>query len=269
MDHSDTISAFSPLLRHRALRMLLVASPGITAAVAILTATESNLAWVVVLNLSAGIIISSALFLAISMVARHIADERVQLAQATEQEVWRARAQRLSIHNGDTGLYADWYFRLRLQEETERSKRYGLHFAVLLVKPMGLHQDTELGTATAWFGEHIQRHLRRSDRPALLQDGSLGVVMPNTGHRAAREVLRRITAELAALEPKSGLACFPDDSTDVTQLLILASQNAAEQAKPGPAAASPRSAPHRRSPRKRRASTASEAASQPVSASSS
>ncbi len=237
METSDTISALSPLLRHRTLRMALVGAPGVTAAVGILTATESNLGLVVILNLAAGIIISSALFIAVSTVARRVADERVQLTQATEQEVWRARAQRFSIHNGDTGLYADWYFRLRLQEELERSKRYELHFAMLLVKPMGLHQDTELGTATGWFGEHIQRHLRRSDLPALLQDGSLGVVMPNTGRRAAREVQRRITAELASLDPKSGLACFPDDGADVTELTTAACQNTPQQAKTSPAPA--------------------------------
>lgn len=237
METSDTISALSPLLRYRALRMALVGAPGVTAAVGILTATESNLGLVVILNLAAGIIISSALFIAISTVARRVADERVQLAQVTEQEVWRARAQRFSIHNDDTGLYADWYFRLRLQEELERSKRYQLHFAMLLVKPMGLHQDTELGTATAWFGEHIHRHLRRSDLPALLQDGSLGVVMPNTGRRAAREVQGRINAELASLDPKSGLACFPDDGADVTELTTVACQNAPRQAKTSPAAA--------------------------------
>jgi GGDEF domain-containing protein len=230
----------TPLLQHRWLRVLLVAAPGLMAAVAILTATESSLGWVVALNLASAIIISSALFIAVSLAARRVADERVQLTQMTEQEIWRARAQRFSIHNDANGLYADWYFRLRLQEELERSQRYGLRFAVMIVKPIGVHQDVELETASVWFGEHIRRHLRRSDLPALLQDGSLGVIMPSTTPRAARDVQRRVAAELAPVEPQAGVGCFPEDGTEAPRLIAIATERCRR--------------PRRHYPRKRRPS---------------
>ena len=212
----------SPLWRYRWLRVFLIAAPGITAAAGILTSMESNLALVVALNTAAGVIISSALFVAVSIFARRVADERLELTRATGQEIWRARAVRFSIHHDSTGLYTDWYFRLRLQEELERAKRYSVRFALLVLRPIGLHVDAELTSAAGWFAEHIQRHLRRSDLPALLQDGSLAVIMPNTGRRAAATVQQRVTSELAAIEPQSGLACYPDDGEEVTALLDCA-----------------------------------------------
>lgn len=229
MQGSETLSAVSPLLRHRPLRVLLIAAPGIMATVAILTATESNLALAAVLNVAAGVVISSILFLAVAMVAHQVADERVDLAQATEQTIWRSRAERFSVYNDESGLYTDWYFRLRLREEIERSRRYGLHFAVLLVKPSGLHQEAEVQAASAWFGERIRRHLRRSDLPAFLQDGSLGVLMPNTGRRAAVALRHRVVKELAPVEPRAGLACFPTDGEAVSGLLKAAAHATAEE----------------------------------------
>ena len=134
----DPLSAIVPLLRYRALRVLLVAAPGVTAAVAILTATESNLAFVFVLNVAVGVIISSTVFLAVSLATREVGNERMNLARATEEGQWRARAQLISISNDETGLYADWYFHLRLQEEIARAVRYDTHFAVLIVTPFGV-----------------------------------------------------------------------------------------------------------------------------------
>lgn len=234
---NDALSAVSPLWRYRWLRVLLVAAPGITAAVGVLTAIEANLAFVVALNLAAGVIISSVLFVAVSVVARRVGDERIDLTRATEQEIWRARAMRFSIHHDNSGLYADWYFRLRLQEELERSKRYGVHFAVMLVKPIGLHADAEFVSAAGWFAEHLQRHLRRSDLPALLQDGHLAIIMPNTGHRAAATVQQRVAGELAPVEPQSGVACYPDDAEEITELLAAAVQRCHDEPGAGDAAA--------------------------------
>jgi GGDEF domain-containing protein len=226
---SNTLSAVSPLWRYRWLRVLLVAAPGLAAAVGVLTAMEGSLAFVVALNAAAGVIISSAMFLAVSLAARRVTEERLELTRATEQEVWRARAIRFSIHHDNSGLYADWYFRLRLQEELERSKRYGVRFAVMLVKPIGLHADAEFASAAGWFAEHLQRHLRKSDVPALLQDGHLAILMPNTARRAATSVQQRVASELASVEPHSGIACYPDDSQDIAELLHMASKRCQEE----------------------------------------
>lgn len=233
MEHDETLSSLIPALRHRMLRVLLIAAPGITAAVAILTSTESNLALVVVLNLAAGVIISSTIFIAVSVVSRQTADARVDLAHVADEGVWRARAQRFAIHSDETGLYADWYFRLRLQEEVERSRRYDLRFAVLLVKPLGL--GTEPQMASSWFGDNIRRYLRKSDLPALLQDGSLGVIMSNSARRAAQTVRGRIAKELKKMDPRISLICFPDDGQDIDSITKAVASAASPTARRGAA----------------------------------
>jgi GGDEF domain-containing protein len=257
---NDALSAVSPLWRYRWLRVLLVAAPGITAAVGVLTAMEANLGFVVALNLAAGVIVSSLLFVAVSIVARRVTDERLELTRATEQEIWRARATRFSIRDDNSGLYADWYFRLRLQEEVERAKRYGVRFALMIVKPIGLHTDTELLSPGSWFAEHLQRHLRRSDLPALLQDGSLGIIMPNTGHRAAATVQQRIAGELAKVEPHSGVACYPDDANTIALLLEVATKRCQEAPPGGRNGASAEEKPAAPKRRRKRAAVAATAA---------
>ena len=66
-----------------------------------LAAIFGNLALVVIVNLIAAAVVYTVLFIAVSSVARRVADERVQLTSATESEVWRARAQRFSVHDDD------------------------------------------------------------------------------------------------------------------------------------------------------------------------
>jgi GGDEF domain-containing protein len=224
----------TPLLRFRALRVLLVASPGITAGVAILTASESNLGLVIALNAAAGIVISSSLFLAISLAARQVTDEQVSLVRSAGEGLWRARAEIQSIRNGD-GFYTHWYLRLRLQEEVERARRYDEHFAVLAVKMLALHQENEL-TAGAWFTERIQRHLRKLDLAALLQDGTLVVLLPKTAPKGVATARKRLAKELAAMEPRIGFACYPEDGKEANELLNAAIRAAFEPAKADAAA---------------------------------
>jgi GGDEF domain-containing protein len=232
LERDAAVSALAPVLQHRPLRVLLIAAPGITAAVAILTALESDLVMAVILNVAVGIIMSSSLFLAVAMVARKAGEEREGLARAAEQGLWRGRLQRLSVENEETGFYNDWYFRLRLQEEIERSRRYKLHFALLVIKPLALHRDVEVQAKRKSLGERIRRHLRRSDLPALLTGGDMAILMPHTVREAAETVRRRLTKDLKLTEPQLGLACFPGDGEDASALLAVATDATIGQAMP-------------------------------------
>ena len=216
----DPLSAIVPLLRYRALWVLLVAAPGITAAVALVTATESNLALVFVLNVATGVVIFSTVFVAVSLAAREVGNERMNLARATEEGQWRARAQLISISNDETGLYADWYFRLRLQEEIDRAARYDTQFAVLIVTHLELHQDFEMEAASGSFGDAIRTHLRSSDLAALLRDGRLAVLLPHTSRQPLLK--SRLIKVLKSTNARVGLAFFPGDGTDAAGLLSAA-----------------------------------------------
>jgi GGDEF domain-containing protein len=214
-------------LRSRTVRIVLIATPAVVVMAAIFTAIGPNLVLGVVLSMVAGVIVASALFIAVDSIAREMADERLLFAHTLEAEQWHARAQRLSPQHHKNGrLYADWYFRLRLQEEVERAKRYNAPFTLLLAKKPGANGR---GRASEWLSTTVEQHLRRTDLPAVLRDGSLGIILPHTAHYKA--VCDRLTEALASANGCVGLALFPKDGEDASSLLRAADIAAGQAAR--------------------------------------
>jgi GGDEF domain-containing protein len=207
-------------------QLLLVVAPAVTTFVAILTASEPDPVIAVSLNVAAGIIISLALAIALSIVARQVADARMNLAQATGEGLWRARAQLLSIHDDESGLYVDWYLRLRIQEEIERSQRYDRSFAVIRIMASELRNASEQ-VESDWLSDELRNELRQSDIAALLKDGSIGIMLPGTDRSGAELVKSKLAGALASVSAKVGLACFPDDGKDAVALLTATEGDAA------------------------------------------
>lgn len=225
MERSKTASAVSPLLRNRMLRILLIAAPGIMGAAAVMTAAfDPGLGVSVVLNVAAGVIISSILFLAVSLAARQVADDRVSLAKAAEEGSWRARTRLLSIRHEENGLYSDWYFRLRLQEEVDRSARYGLRFTLVLGRPSFIHNELDARATSGLFYDGLRHRLRKSDLPAILKDGTLAILLPHTASGAP--IQQRLTKQLASTHLATGVASFPEDGDDVDGLIETAARSA-------------------------------------------
>jgi GGDEF domain-containing protein len=216
---AEALSAMAVVLRQRKLRLLLVAAPGITAAVAILTATESNLALTAVLNIAVAVIVSSVLFIVVSLSYRGVAEEKMELMRATQQGLWHARfGQLLPIRHTRTGLYSYWYFRLRIQEEIERSQRFGHPFVLVVAKP----EKLPAGEPDAWLGEGVHSFLRKTDLPALLRGGSLGVLLPHTEAKATGTFQKRLTTRLQPQALRIGVAEYPRDGADIDALLDAA-----------------------------------------------
>lgn len=234
MESNEPLSTILPLLRSRGLRVLLLAAPGVMGAVAILTiAMEPNAGVAIVLNVAVGVIISSALFLVVSFAAHRIADDRISLVKAGDEGHWKARTRLLAIQNDEDGLYTDWYFRLRIQEEIDRVNRYGTRFTLLLAQPAH-NLELDARATSGLFFDRVRRHLRRSDLPAILKDGSLAVMLPQTARDAA--VQRRLTKALSGGTAQVGVACFPGDGQQVEGLLEAAARDAEET---GPTASVP------------------------------
>lgn len=214
--------ALAPILRNPQIRLMLVIAPVTTTVVAVLSATESSLVISIILNAAAGLLFTATIVFLVGTVARGISDQRVAIAQAAEQGVWRARVQRLSIYNDETGLYNEWYFRLRFQEELERSRRHEQRCGLVLIESSALSCDAVRQEQEGWFGETIRSHLRKTDVAALLQDGQVAVLLPNVGRRAAQNLSRRLLEHLGFAEHQIGQASFPDDGQDLTALLNAA-----------------------------------------------
>ena len=224
MASNETASAVAPLLRNRGLRLLLIGAPAVMAAVAVLTAASGAAAGIAILaNGGAAVVISTALFYAVSMAAHRVADDRVSLAKAAEEGQWRARTKLVSIRNEEDGLYTDWYFRLRMQEEIDRSTRYDLHFTIVMGKATFVHNELDARATSGLFYDRLRNSLRKTDIPAILQDGSLAILLPHTMQGAPVE--QRIAKSLYVSNVEVGTACFPEDGQEIETILGAAANN--------------------------------------------
>jgi len=109
----------------------------------------------------------------------------------------------------DTGLYANWYFRLRVEEEIARAARYGQPFTVLRISA----QTPEVLESPRLA---LKGWLRAVDFAGDLGD-MLAVVLPNT-QRAGAAI---VTERLEGLVPDvvMHIAEYPVDGATLEQLL--------------------------------------------------
>ena len=97
--------------------------------------------------------------------------------------------ERLSIYDKESGLYADWYFGLRLDKEIARSRRYRQPFALLLIE----NNDGNLGEAVKQLVfRALDDTLRDTDIVAHLTDKRFAVLLTNTDARGALVATARI-----------------------------------------------------------------------------
>jgi GGDEF domain-containing protein len=127
-------------------------------------------------------------------------------------------AQRLVIYDRETGFYADWYFRLRLQEELARSRRFNHPCALILAESkrgrLGKEQEAELFKA-------ITRSFRGTDIVAHMGNLRFAVLLTNTPRQGA-EIARERLALSVGGGMDVGFACFPEDGDDWRSLVAAA-----------------------------------------------
>jgi hypothetical protein len=98
----------------------------------------------------------------------------------------------------DTGLLADWYFRLRLEEELARAQRYDQRFTLLRMDVAEGH------VAYDGIGSALRASLRGVDLAGTLGNTTC-VLLPNTDRISAAPVIDRLralspTGELTVVE---------------------------------------------------------------------
>jgi GGDEF domain-containing protein len=124
----------------------------------------------------------------------------------------------LAIYEAETGLCADWYFRLRLQEEVGRSRRTGQPFALLLAE--GRHKS---GTkAGARLVEGMAKTFRGTDIVGRLDDLRFGVLLIGADAKGAQAARDRFLSRLPGRDIRMRIATYPHDGEEWRALLEAA-----------------------------------------------
>jgi GGDEF domain-containing protein len=130
---------------------------------------------------------------------------------------------RKAIFDPETGLYAPWYFDLRVHEEIARADRYGELFLLLMVEPARGEFPPEQGEKIA---SHMRRGLRQTDLVSHLGGFRFVVLLPHAGEAAGSIVAERIRESLGRDLVSVSIACYPGDGNDFASLLGAARAHA-------------------------------------------
>lgn len=109
----------------------------------------------------------------------------------------------------ETGLLANWYFTLRVEEEIQRAKRYGQVFTIVTIPAAG-------GVLQRTVAEAVNGTLRATDLAGVTTDG-IALLLTHTSSTGAETVIAR----LATMLPEAGIrsAAFPVDGATSSELL--------------------------------------------------
>lgn len=160
------------------------------------------------------------------------------------------RISELVITDDLTGLYNARHFHELLEYEVARAKRYRSQVSLLFFDLDHFKQVNDTyghlvgSRMIAEVGHLIRRLIRSSDRAARYGGDEYVIVLPNTGKQGslavATKMLERLhdhefrsdTGEIIAITASFGVATYPDDAQDKTEL-IRAADAAMYEAKEG------------------------------------
>lgn len=170
-----------------------------------------------------------------------LADFAVQAAVAVENVQLHQEAERLSLTDAVTGTWNYRYFERRLEQELERSRRFGRLFALLLLdidhfKLVNDRHGHQLGDEVlVEMTRRITAIVRDIDTFARYGGEEFVLILPETnlvGGIAVAEKLRgAVAAEPFAVHPGGngvrltvslGVACYPEHATSTAELLHAA-----------------------------------------------
>jgi diguanylate cyclase (GGDEF)-like protein len=151
----------------------------------------------------------------------------------------KAMLTEVAISDPLTGLHNRRAFQARLAEETERTRRSGDSFALLMIdldhfKALNDRHGHPAGDAAlAAVAAVLRQELRSVDLPARLGGEEFGVLLPHSDQQAARIAAERLRAAIAAcpiihkgatltVTASVGVACYPDHADTDEELLRIA-----------------------------------------------
>lgn len=159
---------------------------------------------------------------------RDLAKRPGKEAQRMTQEADRGR--RLAIYNPATGLLAQWYFELRVDEEAARARRYGLSLVILTLAGTQADDSIErnpLGRGTDQTAAAVSRSVRGTDLVGTVGFSELAICLVHCDRAGAIPVIRRLMDVLGAGDWRLGIAVYPDDDFSGKDLIQVAQARSA------------------------------------------
>lgn len=146
-----------------------------------------------------------------------------------------------AITDGLTGLYNHRYFQDRLEEELERSQRYGQPTALLMIDLDDFKRYNDANghiagdVLLADLAKMIRRMVRKVDVVARYGGEEFAVILPATKRKGALIIANRLCQKVAsskfpnqevmpqkAITISMGLAVYPDDAKEKAKLIDMA-----------------------------------------------
>jgi GGDEF domain-containing protein len=139
------------------------------------------------------------------------------------------RGRKLAIYDPSTGLLAQWYFELRLDEELARGNRYGLPLVVITLEGEAANSES---AGTGGFGagtvaSAVAGAVRRTDLVSTIGFSQFAICLVHCNRAGAVPMIRRLMTVLGDGEWRIGIAVHPDDDCSAKELLSLATRRAA------------------------------------------
>ncbi len=136
----------------------------------------------------------------------------------------REQRQRGSMKDPESSAYTFSYFVDVAGREIDRARRHGRRFALAIIstEPDGASVVSSTGSVV----DRILMAVRDTDVLAAVEEGEYHLLLPETGGIGAHSCRRRILEHLApggsGVRARVGVATYPHDGTDLSQLLRVA-----------------------------------------------
>ena len=160
----------------------------------------------------------------------------MQFALEMKRVLLYEKVEELAITDGLTGLYSRRYFLGRLDEETNRSKRYKFGFAFLMIDIDNFKKCNDTyghlvgDVALKEVGRVIKESIREIDLASRYGGEELSILLPETARKGALLVAERIRERIGGnafkaydeelrLTVSIGISIFPGDAKNTKELI--------------------------------------------------
>lgn len=171
-----------------------------------------------------------------------------ELSAVVEKNMFKiasvSELEKLVTLDGSTGFYNQQGFFKQLEEEVGRAKRYGTSFSLLLFQISNLQQlqsiykKQDIMFIKKTVAEIVASKLRFTDCKGILDDGSIGVILPQTESGGLNIVLSKIDTAVGLIPVKLssakrmvrvrtslGYATIENTDTDYKMLYLRAKED--------------------------------------------